>query len=214
MAHQWRGVVREYADRLPVTDATPVVSLREGGTPLVYACVLSEMTGCEVWIKVEGANDIVTATAYGSAPWSSTGRKSVIPAFTGATANAPEVPWVALDEAPKAGSRVAAAGGWLATTVLLDSGETLHTARYSEVAEDVRTAYRGLFLIDQKGIVRHQLVNDLPLGRNVDEALRMVDALQFFEKHGEVCPANWTPGAATIDTKNASAYFEKAAAGK
>jgi peroxiredoxin (alkyl hydroperoxide reductase subunit C) len=55
-------------------------------------------------------------------------------------------------------------------------------------------AYRGLFLIDQKGIVRHQLVNDLPLGRNVDEALRMVDALQFFEKHGEVCPANWTRG--------------------
>merc|ERR1711916_113027 len=52
-------------------------------------------------------------------------------------------------------------------------------------------AYRGLFLIDKDGIVRHQIVNDLPLGRNVDEALRMVDALQFTEEHGEACPANW-----------------------
>lgn len=55
-------------------------------------------------------------------------------------------------------------------------------------------AYRGLFLIDKQGIVRHQIVNDLPLGRNVDEALRMVDALQYFEVKGEVCPANWSPG--------------------
>lgn len=55
-------------------------------------------------------------------------------------------------------------------------------------------AYRGLFLIDRKGVVRHALVNDLPLGRNVDEVLRMVDALQFFEEHGEVCPANWSKG--------------------
>ena len=52
-------------------------------------------------------------------------------------------------------------------------------------------AYRGLFLIDKEGIVKHQLVNDLPLGRNVDEAIRMVDALQFNEEHGEACPANW-----------------------
>ncbi len=55
-------------------------------------------------------------------------------------------------------------------------------------------AYRGLFLIDKEGIVRHQLVNDLPLGRNVDEVLRLVDALQFTEKYGEVCPANWKAG--------------------
>jgi peroxiredoxin (alkyl hydroperoxide reductase subunit C) len=55
-------------------------------------------------------------------------------------------------------------------------------------------ALRGLFLIDKEGIVRHALVNDLPLGRNVDEALRMLDALQFFEAHGEVCPANWREG--------------------
>jgi peroxiredoxin (alkyl hydroperoxide reductase subunit C) len=55
-------------------------------------------------------------------------------------------------------------------------------------------ALRGLFLIDKEGIVRHALVNDLPLGRNVDEALRLVDALQFTEEHGEVCPANWRDG--------------------
>jgi peroxiredoxin 2/4 len=55
-------------------------------------------------------------------------------------------------------------------------------------------AYRALFLIDKEGIVRHQIVNDLPLGRSVDEALRVLDALQFFEQNGEVCPANWKAG--------------------
>ena len=55
-------------------------------------------------------------------------------------------------------------------------------------------AYRGLFLIDKEGIVQHQLVNNLPLGRNVDEALRVVDALQYTEEKGEVCPANWSAG--------------------
>ncbi len=55
-------------------------------------------------------------------------------------------------------------------------------------------AYRGLFLIDKQGVVRHQLVNDLPLGRNVDEVLRIIDALQFTEEYGEVCPANWKKG--------------------
>jgi peroxiredoxin (alkyl hydroperoxide reductase subunit C) len=55
-------------------------------------------------------------------------------------------------------------------------------------------AYRGLFLIDKEGVVRHQVVNDLPLGRSVDETLRMVDALQFFEENGEVCPADWHRG--------------------
>ena len=56
MAHQWRGLIEEYRDRLPVTAQTPVVTLREGGTPLVYACTLSEMLGCEVWLKYDGAN--------------------------------------------------------------------------------------------------------------------------------------------------------------
>lgn len=55
-------------------------------------------------------------------------------------------------------------------------------------------ALRGLFLIDKAGVVRHSTINDLPLGRNVDEALRMVDALQYTEQHGEVCPANWKKG--------------------
>jgi len=59
---------------------------------------------------------------------------------------------------------------------------------------DDSVALRGLFLIDKEGVVRHSVINDLPLGRNVDEALRMLDALQFTEKHGEVCPANWTAG--------------------
>ena len=57
-------------------------------------------------------------------------------------------------------------------------------------------ALRGLFLIDPKGIVRHTVVNDLPLGRNVDEALRMLDALRFHEARGDVCPANWQEGQA------------------
>jgi peroxiredoxin (alkyl hydroperoxide reductase subunit C) len=59
---------------------------------------------------------------------------------------------------------------------------------------DGGVALRGLFLIDKNGTVRHALINDLPLGRNVDEALRMLDALQFTEQHGEVCPANWRDG--------------------
>lgn len=62
-------------------------------------------------------------------------------------------------------------------------------------AEGELIAYRGLFLIDKEGVVRHQLVNDLPLGRDVNEALRMIDALQFNEEHGEACPANWNKGA-------------------
>ncbi len=65
---------------------------------------------------------------------------------------------------------------------------------YDVLKEDEGIAYRGLFLIDKEGIVRHQIVNDLPLGRSTDEALRMLDSLIFFEKHGEVCPANWQQG--------------------
>jgi alkyl hydroperoxide reductase subunit AhpC len=72
-------------------------------------------------------------------------------------------------------------------------------------------ALRGLFLIDKQGIVRHQVVNDLPLGRSVDEALRMVKALQFFETNGEVCPANWKEGSLTIkpSPKESQAFFSK-----
>jgi peroxiredoxin (alkyl hydroperoxide reductase subunit C) len=67
-------------------------------------------------------------------------------------------------------------------------------ARDYEVLLDDAIALRGLFLIDKDGVIQHAVVNNLPLGRNVDEALRMLDALQFTEKHGEVCPANWKPG--------------------
>lgn len=63
---------------------------------------------------------------------------------------------------------------------------------------DGAVALRGLFLIDKAGIVRHAVINDLPLGRNIDEALRMIDALQYHEQHGEVCPANWKKGEAAM----------------
>lgn len=65
-------------------------------------------------------------------------------------------------------------------------------------------AYRGLFLIDKKGIVRHSVINDLPLGRSVDEAIRMVDALQHFEENGEVCPANWAKGEKAMEATQES----------
>ncbi|HEY4760344.1 MAG TPA: peroxiredoxin [Thermoguttaceae bacterium] len=67
-------------------------------------------------------------------------------------------------------------------------------ARDFGVLLDGGIALRGLFLIDKAGIVRHALINDLPIGRSVDEALRILDALQFHEKHGDVCPANWHEG--------------------
>jgi peroxiredoxin (alkyl hydroperoxide reductase subunit C) len=80
-----------------------------------------------------------------------------------------------------------------------------------DVLADMGIAFRGLFLIDKDGIVQHQLVNNLPLGRNVDEALRLVDALQFHEKNGEVCPANWKEGedGMQADPEGAQAYFSK-----
>lgn len=67
-------------------------------------------------------------------------------------------------------------------------------ARDYGVLFEEEVALRGLFLLDKDGIVRHSVVNDMPLGRSVGETLRMLDALQYFEKHGEVCPANWKPG--------------------
>ena len=67
------------------------------------------------------------------------------------------------------------------------------SAQYGVLLE-AGIALRGTFLLDRDGIVRHSVINDLPLGRNIEDALRMVDALQFHEKHGDVCPANWTEG--------------------
>ncbi|MFM7023367.1 MAG: peroxiredoxin [Flavobacteriales bacterium] len=70
----------------------------------------------------------------------------------------------------------------------------LNEAGESVFSGNAPQAYRGLFLIDKNGVVRHQVVNDFPLGRNIDEALRLVDALIFNEENGEVCPANWKKG--------------------
>lgn len=76
---------------------------------------------------------------------------------------------------------------------------------------DEAVAYRGLFLIDKNGIVRHQVVNDMPLGRSVDEALRMIDALQFNEENGEVCPADWEKGQEGMkaDANGVATYLAK-----
>lgn len=65
---------------------------------------------------------------------------------------------------------------------------------YDVLIEGAGVALRGTFMIDKEGVVRHQLVNDLPLGRNIEEAIRMIDALNFFEENGEVCPAGWNKG--------------------
>lgn len=77
-------------------------------------------------------------------------------------------------------------------TLIADITHAIAKAYDVEAAGGV--AYRGTFLIDTQGVVRHQVVNDLPLGRNFDELLRTVDALQFHEEHGEVCPAGWNKG--------------------
>jgi alkyl hydroperoxide reductase subunit AhpC len=81
---------------------------------------------------------------------------------------------------------------------------------YGVLLEAGGVALRGLFLIDKNGVVRHMLINDLPLGRSVDEALRMVDALLHFEKHGEVCPANWRPGEKSMkpDPEGSKTFFK------
>ena len=82
-------------------------------------------------------------------------------------------------------------------------------AKAYDVESDGGVAFRGSFLIDKNGVVQHQVVNNLPLGRNIDEMLRMVDALQFTEEHGEVCPAGWNKGKAgmTASTEGVAKYL-------
>lgn len=82
--------------------------------------------------------------------------------------------------------------------------------RYS-VLLDMGIALRGTFLIDKEGIIRHAVINDLPLGRSIDEAMRMVDALEFHEAHGDVCPANWKQGeeAMTPTAEGVADYLAK-----
>jgi peroxiredoxin (alkyl hydroperoxide reductase subunit C) len=97
--------------------------------------------------------------------------------------------------------------------VVSDLNKTI-TRDYDVEVEGAGIAYRGLFLIDKDGVVQHQVVNNLPLGRNVDEAIRMVKALQFFEKNGEVCPANWNEGAKGMkpNDEGLKEYFNDAVA--
>lgn len=91
---------------------------------------------------------------------------------------------------------------------------TKNIARDYDVLVNDAVALRGSFLIDKEGVVRHQVVNDLPLGRNIDEMLRMVDALQFTEQHGEVCPAGWQEGKKGMkaSTSGVAEYLAKEAA--
>ncbi|GAB5575013.1 peroxiredoxin-4 isoform X3 [Prionailurus iriomotensis] len=82
---------------------------------------------------------------------------------------------------------------------------------YGVLKADEGISFRGLFIIDEKGILRQITVNDLPVGRSVDETLRLVQAFQFTDKHGEVCPAGWKPGSDTIkpDVQKSKEYFSK-----
>ncbi|CAG7720757.1 unnamed protein product [Allacma fusca] len=99
--------------------------------------------------------------------------------------------------------------GGLKYPLLSDFNKTI-ARDYGVLVEEAGLALRGLFIIDPKGVVRQITVNDLPVGRSVDETLRLIKAFQFVEEHGEVCPANWTPDAPTIkpDPQNSRSYFE------
>lgn len=80
---------------------------------------------------------------------------------------------------------------------------------YGVLIEDAGIALRGTFIIDPQGVLQQSTINNAPVGRNVDETLRLLDAFQFVAENGEVCPAGWQKGDEAIDTKNASKYFSK-----
>ena len=103
-------------------------------------------------------------------------------------------------------------GGIAGVTIPLLADLKKEIARDYGVLLPDGVALRGLFVIDPKGVVRHITINDLPIGRSVDEALRVVQAVQFADKHGEVCPANWTPGKDSMkaDPTGSKEYFRKA----
>lgn len=105
-------------------------------------------------------------------------------------------------------------GGIQGLTYPLVADFTKQIARdYGVLLENAGVAFRGLFLIDKDGVIQHMVVNNLPLGRSVDETLRMIDALTHFETHGEVCPADWKPGKATIvpEPEKSKTFFKQAA---
>ncbi|CAH1116444.1 unnamed protein product [Phaedon cochleariae] len=101
--------------------------------------------------------------------------------------------------------------GQMAIPVLSDKSMAISKA-YGVLDEDSGVPFRGLFIIDGKGILRQITINDLPVGRSVDETLRLVQAFQFTDEHGEVCPAGWKPGQKTMkpDPKESLAYFSAA----
>lgn len=94
--------------------------------------------------------------------------------------------------------------------LVADTNHTL-SKDYGVLIEEEGVALRGIFLIDPKGALRQITVNDLPVGRSVDESFRLLEAFQFTDKHGEVCPANWQPGAETIkpEVESSKEYFNK-----
>ena len=100
--------------------------------------------------------------------------------------------------------------GPLGYPMVADTSHEIVTG-YGVQAAGAAVALRATFLIDQEGVIRHQSINDLPLGRNVDEYLRLVDALQFHEKHGEVCPAGWQEGEAGMNAspEGVASYLSK-----
>ncbi|KAL4237049.1 Peroxiredoxin-2 [Mactra antiquata] len=103
-------------------------------------------------------------------------------------------------------------GGLGNMNIPLLSDKTYDIAKsYGVFKEDEAVTFRGLFIIDDKGNLRQITINDLPVGRNVDEVLRLVQGFQFTDKHGEVCPANWKPGSDTMkaDVKGSKSYFAK-----
>lgn len=81
--------------------------------------------------------------------------------------------------------------------------------KYGVLKEDDGIAFRGQFILDKKGVIRHQLINDLPIGRSVDEVLRLLDAIHFHEEHGDVCPANWQAGSKSMKatSQGLESYF-------
>lgn len=103
-------------------------------------------------------------------------------------------------------------GGLGSMNIPLLADKTCEIAKtYGVLLEEEGVAFRGLFIVDDKGILRQITVNDLPVGRSVDETLRLVQAFQFTDRHGEVCPAGWKPGQETMkpDVKGSQEYFSK-----
>lgn len=101
-------------------------------------------------------------------------------------------------------------GGLGAMNIPVLADKTMEIARdYGVLIEEMGVSLRGLFLIDPKGVLRHATINDLPVGRSVDEALRVVEAFKYSDENGDVIPCGWTPGKATMNPAKASEFFAK-----